>query len=72
MTPINDIGTQQAEYTENTKLKIERLLNYVSEYMRIVAVIVVMYYVWYSWEYPDVVQYWWYYWREHIRLCSIL
>ena len=32
LTDINDIGTQQAEPTKNTQVKIERLLNYAATY----------------------------------------
>ena len=32
---INDIGTQQAEPTENTQTKIEILLNYVATYLHV-------------------------------------
>ena len=32
MTAINDIGTQQAEPTKNTQVKIERLLYYAATY----------------------------------------
>ena len=35
LTAINDIGTEQAEPTKNTQVKIERLLNYTATYLHV-------------------------------------